>query len=188
MKNLVVFTGAGVSAESGIQTFRDSDGLWESYDIMDVATPEAWRRQPEVVLEFYNARRSQVIKAQPNLAHKIIAQLEASFNVSVVTQNIDDLHERAGSSSILHLHGEVRKARSSVDYHLLYDIDGEEIKWGDKCAHGSQLRPHVVWFGEAVPEMEHAEEIVRAADILVVVGTSLNVYPAAGLVSITRSD
>jgi len=188
MKNLVVFTGAGVSAESGIRTFRDSDGLWEQYNIMDVATPEAWKRQPEVVLEFYNARRKQVLKAQPNLAHKIIAQLASLYNVSIITQNIDDLHERAGSKNVLHLHGEVNKARSCVDYNLLYDITDGEIKWGDLCERGSQLRPHVVWFGEAVPAMIPAEEIVSSAEILIVVGTSLNVYPAAGLVSCTRRN
>ena len=188
MKNLVVFTGAGVSAESGIRTFRDSDGLWEQYNIMDVATPEAWKRQPKVVLEFYNARRKQVVEALPNTAHKIITQLESSYNVSVITQNIDDLHERAGSTNILHLHGEVRKARSSIDYNLLYNIEEEEIKWGDMCERGSQLRPHVVWFGEPVPEMIPAEKIVSSADILIVVGTSLNVYPAAGLVSNTKRD
>ena len=186
MKNIVIFTGAGVSAESGIQTFRESDGLWEEYNVMDVATPEAWNRQAEIVLEFYNARRKQVIAAEPNLAHQLIAQLEASFHVSIITQNIDDLHERAGSTSVLHLHGEVRKARSSVDQNLLYDVPNGVIQWGELCAHGSQLRPHVVWFGEPVPEMNRAEQITQTADILLVIGTSLNVYPAAGLISNTR--
>lgn len=181
MKKLVVFSGAGISAESGIKTFRDSDGLWEEYDIMDVATPEAWSRQPKVVLEFYNQRRKQVIHAKPNNAHKIISELEDYFDVSVITQNIDDLHERAGSSEVLHLHGEIRMSRSSLNEYLIYLVEGEEIKWGDKCELGSQLRPHVVWFGEAVPAYYDAERLTANADILLIVGTSLNVYPAAGL-------
>lgn len=181
MKKLVVFSGAGISAESGIKTFRDSDGLWEDYDIMDVATPEAWSRQPKVVLEFYNQRRKQVINAEPNDAHKIIAELEKYFSVAVITQNIDDLHERAGSTKVLHLHGEIRKSRSSLNESLIYQMEKEEIKWGEKCELGSQLRPHVVWFGEAVPAYYEAEELTAKADIFLVIGTSLNVYPAAGL-------
>ena len=188
MKKLVVFTGAGVSAESGIKTFRDSGGLWEEYEIMDVATPEAWSRQPQVVLEFYNARRKQVIDSEPNGGHIIIAELESSFDVEVITQNIDDLHERAGSSKILHLHGEIRKSKSSSDPNLIYDIDGDKIEWGETCELGSQLRPHVVWFGEEVPMMIPAERLVNSADILVIVGTSLNVYPAASLVFHARKD
>ena len=172
MKKVVVFTGAGVSEESGIKTFRESGGLWEEYDIMEVATPEAWRRQPEVVLEFYNARRKQVLQTKPNDGHHVIKELEDHFDVQIITQNIDDLHERAGSSNVLHLHGEIRKAKSSVNPNLVYDIEGEEIKWGEKCELGSQLRPHVVWFGEAVPAMYDAEKITSKAEIMIVVGTS----------------
>ena len=182
MTKIIVFTGAGVSAESGIKTFRDSGGLWEDYDIMDVATPEAWSRQPEIVLEFYNARRKQVINSKPNKAHEVIAKLEEYFDVDVITQNIDDLHERAGSTDVLHLHGEIMKAKSSIDHSLIYDVEGDTIEWGDTCELNSQLRPHVVWFGESVPEMITAEKQLSQADILIVVGTSLNVYPAAGLV------
>jgi NAD-dependent deacetylase len=181
MKKVVVFTGAGVSEESGIKTFRDSGGLWEDYDIMEVATPEAWKKQPEVVLEFYNARRRQVINAQPNEGHKVIRELENHFDVQVITQNIDDLHERAGSKNVLHLHGEIRKAKSSINHDLIYDIEGEEIKWGETCELGSQLRPHVVWFGESVPAMIEAEQITSQAEVMIIVGTSLNVYPANGL-------
>lgn len=184
--DLVVFSGAGVSAESGISTFRDSDGLWEQYDIMDVATPEAWNKDRELVLNFYNERRAQVINADPNKAHYTIKALEEYFNVSVITQNIDDLHERAGSTNVLHLHGEIMKARSSVDSGLLYEVDNGVIQLGDKCENGSQLRPHVVWFGEAVPEMEQAYHIVAEADLFIVVGTSLNVYPAAGSLQFVR--
>lgn len=182
MKKLVIFTGAGVSAESGIKTFRDSGGLWEENDIMDVATPEAWERQPKVVLEFYNARRKQVLQAVPNKAHQIISGLQEKFDVNVITQNIDDLHERAGSKKVLHLHGEILKSKSSTDPSVIYTIEGERINWGDRCELGSQLRPHVVWFGEEVPMMRPAEELVQEADIFVVVGTSLNVYPAANLI------
>ncbi|MEQ9064023.1 MAG: NAD-dependent deacylase [Vicingaceae bacterium] len=188
LKKLLVFTGAGVSAESGIKTFRDSDGLWEEYDIMDVATPEAWLRQPKVVLEFYNARRKQVLKAEPNPAHLAIVDLEKRFDVQVVTQNIDDLHERAGSKKVLHLHGEIRKAKSTLNPELLYELQKESIEWGDKCELGSQLRPHVVWFGEEVPMMLPAQEMVGKADVMIVVGTSLNVYPAAALVYHTRTS
>lgn len=183
--HVVFFTGAGVSAESGIRTFRDSDGLWEEYDVMDVATPEAWHRDPGLVQRFYNERRKQVLTARPNDAHIAIAKLERHCQVSVITQNIDDLHERAGSSRVLHLHGEIMKARSSVDPSLLYDVVGGAISMGQLCEKGSQLRPHVVWFGEAVPAMEEAYAITQRADILIVVGSSLNVYPAAGLASMT---
>lgn len=186
-KKLVVFSGAGMSAESGIKTFRDSGGLWEDYNIMDVATPEAWSRQPNVVLDFYNARRRQVLSAQPNKGHELIYDLENYFDVNVITQNIDDLHERAGSTRVLHLHGEIVKARSSIDPDLLYHIGEDGIRLGQKCSLGSQLRPHVVWFGEEVPAMMKAERIVRSADILLVIGTSLNVYPAAGIIHMTKA-
>ncbi|HLO80583.1 MAG TPA: NAD-dependent deacylase [Chitinophagaceae bacterium] len=184
MKKLVVLTGAGISAESGLKTFRDSDGLWEGYNIEDVATPEAFARDPELVLEFYNFRRKNVADAEPNQAHKILAELEQHFDVHIITQNIDDLHERAGSSKILHLHGEIFKMRSSRNHRLIYDIRGD-IRLGDKAEDGSQLRPHIVWFGEAVPMIERAAEITSTADIFAVVGTSLVVYPAAGLVGFT---
>lgn len=179
---IVFFTGAGISAESGLRTFRDSDGLWEQYRIEDVATPEAFARDPELVLHFYNLRREQVLKATPNAAHLAIADLEKDFAVEVVTQNIDDLHERAGSSHVLHLHGEIRKARSTRDPRLITPINGPDLSLGDTCALGSQLRPHIVWFGEAVPMLEVAAAVVAQADVLVVVGSSLQVYPAAGLV------
>jgi len=188
MKRLVIFSGAGISAESGIRTFRGSDGLWENHAIEDVATPQAWQRDPDLVLRFYNERRKQVIDAQPNKAHYACADLQKSFDTNVITQNIDDLHERAGSRQVLHLHGEIRKARSSLRDDLILDIEGSEIKRGELCPQGAQLRPHVVWFGEAVPMMEPAFEISAKADIFVVVGTSLNVYPAAGLLFHTRPD
>jgi len=188
MKKIVVLTGAGVSAESGLKTFRDSDGLWENYRVEDVATFSAWQRQRTVVLEFYNQRRKQVLEANPNAAHLAIADLEKGYDVTVVTQNIDDLHERAGSSQVLHLHGQIRKSRSTADENLIYDIDGWELKEGDKCAKGSQLRPHIVWFGEMVPELNRAAHIVSNADIVLVIGTSLQVYPAAGLVDFAPSD
>ncbi|MFM2136316.1 MAG: hypothetical protein RL021_1716 [Bacteroidota bacterium] len=181
-KRIVVLTGAGISAESGIKTFRDSDGLWENYRIEDVATPGAWSKDFRLVLDFYNWRRKQVLEAEPNAAHLALAQLEKYHEVFIVTQNIDDLHERAGSSNVLHLHGEIRKSRSTADPALIYRIDGWELKDGDKCEKGSQLRPHIVWFGEAVPLLGQAAEIVATADIFLVVGTSLAVYPAAGLV------
>jgi NAD-dependent deacetylase len=186
MKRLVILTGAGMSQESGIRTFRDMDGLWEEYDIEEVATPEAWRRNPELVMRFYNDRRKQLYESEPNAGHRGLVDLERDFDVRIITQNIDDLHERAGSSSVLHLHGELKKARSSVDESLIYDIDGWELKFGQKCAKGSQLRPHIVWFGEAVPAMEEAIPVAESADIMVVIGTSLNVYPAAGLVNYVR--
>ncbi len=188
MKNIVVFTGAGISAESGLKTFRAADGLWEEHRIEDVATPEAWRRDPELVLRFYNERRRGVLAAQPNAAHRVLAELQANANVQIVTQNIDDLHERAGSNDVLHLHGEIMKSRSSIDEHRLYNTQGEDICIGDLCELGSQLRPHVVWFGEAVPMMERAIELTMRADIFIVVGTSLAVYPAASLLQFVRDD
>jgi len=180
-KRLVVLSGAGVSAESGLKTFRDSDGLWEGYNIEDVATPRAWRKDPKLVLDFYNYRRKNVLDAQPNAAHYGLAELEKDFDVTIITQNIDDLHERAGSTNVLHLHGEIFKMRSERDHDLIYEIKGD-IKIGDKAQDGEQLRPYIVWFEEPVPKIEEAIPVVRSADIFVVVGTSLVVYPAAGLV------
>ena len=188
MKKIVVFTGAGISAESGIKTFRDSGGLWEEHDINDVATPEAWARNPTLVLDFYNKRRKQVIAAEPNEAHYALARLAEKFDVWIITQNIDDLHERAGSEKILHLHGEIMKSRSTLDPSLIYDMSSSELNIGDKCRKGSQLRPHIVWFGEMVPEMENACALAEQADIFIVVGTSLNVYPAAGIIDYAPSD
>lgn len=188
MKKIIVFTGSGISAESGIKTFRDSGGLWEQYRIEDVATPQAWQRDPDLVLEFYNQRRKQVIEAKPNAAHEAIARLQKKFDVHVITQNIDDLHERAGSKKVLHLHGEIRKSRSSLNPSLVYDIEGDTIKRGDKCELGSQLRPHIVWFGEMVPEMENAVHLTETAQIFIVIGTSLQVYPAASLVQYAPYD
>lgn len=181
-KKLVVLTGAGISAESGIKTFRDSGGLWENYDVMEVASYDGWLKNKELVLEFYNQRRRQLEAAQPNAAHIGIAELEKYFDVQIITQNVDNLHERAGSKNILHLHGELTKARSSKYPDYVTEIGYNNIKIGDKCPKGGQLRPHIVWFGEAVPAMEEAIEIASRADIFVVIGTSLNVYPAAGLV------
>ena len=179
---IIVFTGAGISAESGIRTFRDSDGLWEEYNINDVATPLAWQKNKELVLEFYNKRRKQVNEAKPNEAHLALKKLEKKYDVRIITQNIDDLHERAGSKNVLHLHGEINKCRSTVDETLVYPIKGDGIKFGDICSKGSQLRPHIVWFGEAVPMMEIAYELAAMADIFIVIGTSMVVYPAAGII------
>jgi NAD-dependent deacetylase len=181
-KKIVVFTGAGISAESGLKTFRDSGGLWEEYKIEDVATPEAWEKNPEMVLDFYNLRLRQVLNAKPNAAHFAIVELEKNFDVQVITQNIDDLHERAGSKKVLHLHGEITKSRSSVDADLIYNVKAGQIRKGEKCEKGSQLRPHIVWFGESVPLMEVAAKLSSEAEIFIIIGTSLNVYPAAGLV------
>lgn len=181
-KKLVVLTGAGVSAESGLKTFRDSDGLWEGYNIEDVATPRAWRKNPQLVLEFYNYRRKNVADAKPNAAHYGLAELEKNFDVTIITQNIDDLHERAGSTTIIHLHGEIFKMRSERNEELIYEIRGD-IKLGDTAGDRAQLRPHIVWFEEAVPMIEVAVPVVHHADIFAVVGTSLAVYPAAGLVN-----
>ncbi|MBK6264495.1 NAD-dependent deacylase [Marivirga sp. S37H4] len=182
MKKLIVLTGAGISAESGIPTFRGADGLWEGHDVTAVASPDGWRKDKELVLDFYNQRRKAIQHALPNKGHQILAELESFFDVHIITQNIDDLHEKAGSSNILHLHGEIGKARSTVDPTLVYDIKGWELKVGDKCEKNSQLRPHIVWFGEIVPMIEPASRLVAQADILLVVGTSLQVYPAAGLI------
>lgn len=181
MKKLVVLTGAGISAESGLKTFRDSDGLWEGYDIEEVATATAWRRNPALVQEFYNMRRRNVLEAQPNAAHYKLAELQKHFEVQIITQNVDDLHERAGSRNVLHLHGELLKMRSEKNEHLVYPVSGD-IKMGDLAEDGGQLRPHIVWFEEAVPMIEPATQLVRQAEIFVVIGTSLAVYPAAGLV------
>lgn len=182
MKNLVVLSGAGMSAESGIRTFRDQGGLWEEYDIMEVASIQGWRKNPELMLQFYNKRRKELIDARPNDGHIVLAELEKDYNVKIITQNIDNLHERAGSTSVLHLHGELMKARSTVDPSLVYTLDHWEMKMGDKCEKGSQLRPHIVWFGEEVPAMKEAISIIESSDYLCVIGTSLNVYPAAGLI------
>jgi NAD-dependent deacetylase len=186
-KKIIVLTGAGVSAESGLKTFRDADGLWEGYDVMEVASPDGWKRNKELVLHFYNERRKQLQNAKPNDAHYLIAKLEEKYNAVVITQNVDDLHERAGSSNVIHLHGELNKARSSVDPALIYDWAGRDICIGDKCERGSQLRPNVVWFGEMVPKMDDAIRETTDAEILIVVGTSLVVYPAASLVNFVPS-
>lgn len=179
---LVVLTGAGISAESGLKTFRDSDGLWEGYNVYDVATPEAWERNPEMVQQFYNERRRQVISAEPNQAHQVLAELENHFELEIITQNIDDLHERAGSKNVTHLHGIITKSQSDLKSNITYPIVGAEIKMGELCELGSQLRPHVVWFGEAVPMIEVAARICQQAEVFVLIGTSLAVYPAAGLI------
>lgn len=188
MQTVVILTGAGISAESGLKTFRGDDGLWEGYRVEDVATPEAWKRNPEMVQEFYNIRRKTVLEAAPNKAHQALARLDPYFNTTVITQNIDDLHERAGSAHVLHLHGLITKSQSSADPNLVYDIDGWEIKMGETCEKGSQLRPHVVWFGEPVPMIEKAAGFCAQADILLVIGTSLLVYPAAGLIDFVPYD
>lgn len=182
MKKLVILTGAGISAESGIKTFRESGGLWEEYDVTEVASPMGWALNRELVLKFYNDRRKQLAESKPNAGHYGVAALEKYFDVHVITQNIDNLHERAGSTKILHLHGELTKARSSADPSLVYDIGYNDINPGDKCEKGSQLRPHIVWFGEAVPMMDEAVRITSEADLFAVIGSSLNVYPAAGLI------
>jgi NAD-dependent deacetylase len=181
-EHIVVLTGAGISAESGLSTFRDNDGLWEKHSVYDVATPEAFERNRDLVLRFYNERRRQLQEVEPNRAHRLLAELESQYRVTVVTQNVDNLHERGGSTNVVHLHGELTKARSSVDPELVYDIGYRDIQPGDTCDRGGQLRPHIVWFGEEVPMLEAAAELVRTADRLLIVGTSLQVYPAAGLV------
>ena len=187
-KKLVVLSGAGISAESGIKTFRDSNGLWEGHDVMEVATPEGWKRNKELVLDFYNQRRKQALEVKPNDAHVKLAELENDFDVTIVTQNVDNLHERAGSTNVIHLHGELFKSQSTVDPSLVYEMDHWEIKLGDKCEKGSQLRPFIVWFGELVPMMEPAIKAAQQADIFAVVGTSMLVYPAAGLIQYTHID
>lgn len=184
---IAVLTGAGISAESGIKTFRDAGGLWEGHDVMEVASYDGWRRNRELVLDFYNQRRRQLKEVQPNRAHFALAELEEKYDVTIITQNVDDLHERGGSTNIIHLHGELLKARSTVDENLVYLWPGD-ITTTDKCAKGSQLRPHIVWFGEAVPLIEDAAKIVRQADIFIVIGTSMVVYPAAGLIHYTSYD
>jgi NAD-dependent deacetylase len=182
MKKVVVLTGAGISAESGLKTFRDSDGLWENHRVEDVATPEAWQRNPELVLRFYNERRKAAALAQPNAAHFALAELEKDFEVQIITQNVDNLHERAGSTNVLHLHGELNKVRSIADNSLITDIGDQEIALGDFATDGQQLRPDIVWFGETVPMIEPAIELSMNADIFVVIGTSMQVYPAASLI------
>ena len=188
MKKIVVFSGAGMSAESGIQTFRDHGGLWEHYRVEDVATPEAWKRDPELVTQFYNQRRKQIIETSPNEAHLLIQRLESRYDVTVITQNIDDLHERAGSQKVLHLHGNIRLSKSSGpnQEHTYYPIQGWELKAEDRCPEGYRLRPHVVWFGEQVPMLEAAATIIAQADQLIIIGTSLRVYPAAALIHEVR--
>lgn len=188
MKKIVVLTGAGISAESGLKTFRDSDGLWEGYNIEDVATPEAWRRNPALVQEFYNERRKSVLEAKPNAAHYALAKLEEKYDVTIVTQNIDDLHERGGSAKVVHLHGIITRSQSSKNPNLTYPIEGWEIKMGELCELGSQLRAHVVWFGEDVPMIANAARVCSEADIFILVGSSLAVYPAAGLVNYVPHD
>jgi NAD-dependent deacetylase len=183
MKHIVVLTGAGISAESGLKTFRDSDGLWEGYNIQDVATPEAWNWNPVLVQDFYNMRRKSVLEAKPNAAHYALAQLEEKFKVTIITQNIDDLHERGGSSNVVHLHGIITRSQSSKNPNLTYPIDAWELKMGELCELGSQLRAHVVWFGEAVPMIDEAARICTTADLFILVGSSLAVYPAAGLIN-----
>lgn len=181
MKNLVVLTGAGISAESGISTFRDSNGLWENHDIMEVASIQGWNNNPQLVLDFYNLRRAQLKKVQPNPAHHFLVELEKKYNVSIITQNVDNLHEKAGSSHIIHLHGELNKVRSTINENLVYHWE-DDLKIGDRAEDNTQLRPYIVWFGEMVPQMEKAMEIASAADIFIIIGTSLQVYPAASLI------
>ncbi|WP_431611292.1 SIR2 family NAD-dependent protein deacylase [Chryseobacterium sp. 'Rf worker isolate 10'] len=187
MKKLTILSGAGISAESGIKTFRDGDGLWENHNVTDVASPEGWRKDRALVLEFYNQRRRQLHEVQPNEAHQLLAELEKHFEVQIVTQNIDDLHERAGSTNILHIHGELFKSCSCNNKSLIYE-QKEDINIGDKAEDGAQLRPFIVWFGEDVPLYQKAKEIVKEADILLVIGTSLQVYPAAGLIHDIKDD
>ena len=186
MKKIVVLTGAGMSAESGLKTFRDADGLWEGHDVMEVASPQGWYANKNLVLDFYNQRRKQLLSAQPNIAHISIAALEKKYEVTIVTQNVDDLHERAGSTDIIHLHGELRKVRSVYKEELVYAWD-KDLSIGDLADDGSQLRPHIVWFGEAVPLLDKAIEITKKADILVIIGTSMQVYPAASLIHYIKS-
>lgn len=188
MKKLVVLTGAGVSAESGLKTFREMGGLWESYDVMEVASPQGWASDMELVLRFYNERRAQLADAKPNAGHTGLVELEQYFDVQIITQNVDNLHEQAGSTNVLHLHGELNKVRSTGYPELVYDVGSKAINKGDNCEKGFQLRPHIVWFGEAVPAMEEAVEIASQADVFVVVGSSLVVYPAAGLVGYAPSN
>jgi len=187
MKKIVVLTGAGMSAESGINTFRDADGLWEGHDIMEVASPIGWQKDKEKVLDFYNKRRAQLLTVFPNEAHKALVELENKYQVTIITQNVDDLHERAGSSLVLHLHGELLKVRSTKNLNLIYDWK-KALNLGDVCEENSQLRPHIVWFGENVPEFDNALEITSEADILIVIGTSMQVYPAAQLINYVKAE
>jgi len=187
MKKMVVLTGAGMSAESGLQTFRDANGLWEGHNVMDVATPEAFKRDPKLVLEFYNQRRRQLLDVLPNNAHHNLKELEKYFNIHIITQNVDDLHERAGSSQIVHLHGELRKVRSTTNEKIVLEWS-KDLYLGDVDKNGDQLRPHIVWFGEAVPQLENAIEITKQADVLVIIGTSMQVYPAASLIHYVSSN
>ena len=188
MKRIVILTGAGISAESGISTFRDSNGLWRKYRFEELASPHAWASNPELVMEFYNMRRKQLFEVEPNAGHLALVRLEKKYDVQIITQNVDDLHERAGSTNVLHLHGELKKTRSTVDETLVYELDHWELKMGDKCEKGSQLRPHIVWFGEAVPMIGPATEIASSADIFIVIGTSMVVYPAASLIVYVNPD
>ncbi|EIA08166.1 NAD-dependent protein deacetylase of SIR2 family [Flavobacterium frigoris PS1] len=185
-KKLVVLTGAGISAESGIKTFRDSDGLWEGHNVLDVATPEGWYKNPALVMDFYNQRRKQLKEVNPNLGHQILAELESHFEVQIITQNVDDLHERAGSTNVLHLHGELLKVRSTVNPNFILDWK-EDLNFGDFDTDQNQLRPHIVWFGEEVPALDEAISLTETADYFAVIGTSLQVYPAAGLIDFTNS-
>ncbi len=187
-KNVVVLSGAGISAESGLKTFRDAGGLWEGHDVMEVASIEGWRKNPELVLDFYNQRRKQAMHAKPNAGHVALARLEREFDVTIITQNVDTLHEQAGSSHVIHLHGNLFQSKSSVDDSLVYDIEDKEINIGDRCEKGSQLRPNIVWFGEMVPMMEVAATMASSCDIFMVVGTSLAVYPAAGLLDFVNPE
>lgn len=186
-KKLVVLSGAGISAESGINTFRDAGGLWEGHNVMDVATPEGWHKNPELVLDFYNQRRKQLREVQPNRGHQILAELEQDFDVHIITQNVDNLHEKAGSSNVLHLHGELLKVRSAKNSNYILDWE-KNLNFGDVDDHGNQLRPHIVWFGEEVPALEEAIPIVEKADILIIIGTSLQVYPAASLMNFANEN
>ncbi|WP_456867410.1 SIR2 family NAD-dependent protein deacylase [Galbibacter sp. BG1] len=187
MKKIVVLTGAGISAESGLKTFRDADGLWEGHDVMEVASPQGWKNNMELVLKFYNDRRKQLLEVKPNKAHLAIANLEKDYKVTIITQNVDDLHERAGSTNVIHLHGELLKARSTFDEDLVFDWT-KDINVGDFCEHHHQIRPHIVWFGEAVPLIDKAIEEVSIADIIMIVGTSMQVYPAAGLINYKKRN
>lgn len=186
-KNIVVLSGAGMSAESGISTFRDKNGLWENHDIMEVASPEGWHKNPKLVLEFYNQRRRQLQEVSPNKGHLLLAKLESQYHIDIVTQNVDNLHERAGSTRVLHLHGELTKVRSVTDEHAVYE-QLDDLQWGDTDAHGNQLRPHIVWFGEEVPAIDEAILLLEQADLVLVIGTSLQVYPAAGLLDYADSS
>ncbi|MBT8282615.1 MAG: NAD-dependent deacylase [Muriicola sp.] len=184
-KKIIVLTGAGMSADSGLKTFRDADGLWEGHDVMEVASPQGFRAQPKLVLQFYNERRRQLLQVEPNAGHKALVELELKYDVQIITQNVDDLHERAGSSKVLHLHGELFKVRSTAPPYTVYEWK-KDLNLGDQCEMGNQLRPHIVWFGEEVPQLPKAAELTSKADILIIVGTSLQVYPAASLVYYAR--